>query len=142
MKFFIAVLALAATAIAGEGTCNDGSSVVCKDNGNGGLLTLGNIAPGALGESCSAGEVYCCTDKDIKDVRHIYTQFMEMENSLPLLDWPCEPQRQRSVQPEPRALNGQFCSFQFLAVFLLLQSSRWMSFSDVLARVANTVRED
>lgn len=150
MKFFIAVLALAATAIAGDvgsekegsSTCDNGSSPVCKDNGNGGLLTLGNVATGALGESCSGGDVYCCTDKDIKDVRPISSHLMEMANNLPLLDWPCEPRRERSVQSEPPALNGHLCSFQFLAVILLLQSSRWMSFSDVLARVVNTVRED
>jgi hypothetical protein len=71
MKFFIAALALAATAIAGGSgtTCSSGQSVVCKDNGNGGLLSLGNIATGALGDSCSGGDVYCCSDKDIDEVR-------------------------------------------------------------------------
>lgn len=71
MKFFIAALTLAATAIAGGSgtTCSSGQRVVCKDNGNGGLLSLGNIAGGALGDSCSGGDVYCCSDKDIDEVR-------------------------------------------------------------------------
>ncbi|KAJ6104331.1 hypothetical protein N7523_010651 [Penicillium sp. IBT 18751x] len=70
MKFFIAVLALAATAIAGGSstTCKSDQSIVCKDNGDGGLLTLGNIAGGALGDECSGGDVYCCSDKDIEDI--------------------------------------------------------------------------
>lgn len=149
MKFFIAVLALAATAIAlgnpeGEKTtCSGGSSVVCKGNGDAGFLSLGNVAPGALGESCSTGDVYCCSDKDIKDVRPIFPYLMGMANNLPLsLAWRSESQLERSVRPGPRALNGQLWSFQFLAVILLLLSSRWMNFSDVLARVVNTVRED
>ncbi|CAI7604440.1 hypothetical protein N7533_008809 [Penicillium manginii] len=69
MKFILVALTLAATAIAtssGEGkVCKSGQSVVCSDNGNGGLLTLGNVAPGALGESCAGGDVYCCDDKDV-----------------------------------------------------------------------------
>ncbi|KAJ5681665.1 uncharacterized protein N7477_001605 [Penicillium maclennaniae] len=70
MKFFIAVLALAATAIAGDSdtTCKSDQSMVCKDSSNGGFLTLSNIANGALGEDCSNGEVYCCSQKDIEDI--------------------------------------------------------------------------
>ncbi|KAJ5668971.1 hypothetical protein N7462_010041 [Penicillium macrosclerotiorum] len=71
MKFIIVTLALVATAFAGSPhsedgkTCKSGQTVVCKDNGNGGLITLGNVAPGALGVSCSGGDVYCCDDKDV-----------------------------------------------------------------------------
>lgn len=81
MKFFIAILALAATAIAGESAtiCKNEESVVCKGNG-GGVITLGNIANGALGEDCSTGEVYCCSNKDIKEVRSPSTQFLKMTN--------------------------------------------------------------
>lgn len=72
MKFILATLALVAGVIAGshpEGSsgkkCFSGQTVVCKDNGKGGLLSLGNIAPGALGVDCSGGDVYCCDDKDV-----------------------------------------------------------------------------
>lgn len=69
MKFILIALTLAATAIAGGSddgkVCKSGQSVVCSGNGNAGLLTLGNVAPGALGESCSTGGVYCCDDKDV-----------------------------------------------------------------------------
>jgi hypothetical protein len=102
MKFFIAALALAATAIAGgsEGSvCGSDQTVVCKGNGNGGLLTLGNIAPGALGGACTGGDVYCCKQKDIDDVRPIPTTLLKIANYLPqFLGWPREPQRERSVQ--------------------------------------------
>ncbi|KAJ5111224.1 hypothetical protein N7532_001759 [Penicillium argentinense] len=76
MKFILVSLALAVTAIAGGGDggdggdggkiCKSGQSVVCSKNGNGGLLTLGNIATGALGSSCSGGDVYCCDDKYVQ----------------------------------------------------------------------------
>ncbi|CAI7678835.1 unnamed protein product [Penicillium pancosmium] len=69
MKFILIALTLAATAIAGGSDdgkiCKSGQSVVCSKNGNGGLLTLGNVATGALGESCANGDVYCCDDKDV-----------------------------------------------------------------------------
>ncbi|KAJ5201747.1 uncharacterized protein N7498_006410 [Penicillium cinerascens] len=72
MKFFIAVLALAATAIAGRNmdspTCEDGSSVVCKGNGDSGVISLGNVAAGAAGENCATGAIYCCSEQDIKDL--------------------------------------------------------------------------
>lgn len=78
MKSYLAVLALAATVIAGNtksgGTCNNGQVVVCKSNGNGGTLSLGNIAPGLLGQSCSGGNVYCCSEKDVKQVRSVESQ--------------------------------------------------------------------
>lgn len=74
MKYHFAVFALVATAIASttdgqkSGVCDNGQVVVCKGNGNAGLLTLGNIAPGLLGQSCSGGNVYCCSAKDVKQV--------------------------------------------------------------------------
>lgn len=114
MKFFIAALALAATAIAGDhdgghegAICDNGSTVVCKDNGNGGMFTLGNIAPGALGQSCTGGDVYCCKEEDIEDVRSISTTSLEIANYLPrFLGWPHKPQHKRSVQSQPLPLNG------------------------------------
>ncbi|CAI7670308.1 unnamed protein product [Penicillium pancosmium] len=41
--------------------CDSNQSVVCKGNGNAGLITLGNVLPGALGVSCAPGAVYCCS---------------------------------------------------------------------------------
>lgn len=73
MKFIFATLALVATALAtsngGGKTCKNGESVVCKGQGNAGLLSLGNVAPGALGDNCSGGDVYCCSTDDV-NVRH------------------------------------------------------------------------
>ncbi|UNI22512.1 hypothetical protein JDV02_008396 [Purpureocillium takamizusanense] len=93
MKFFVAILALAATAIAAPteckschkepshehkpehkepsnnkvgNVCQSHQTVVCQGQGNGGLLSLGNILPGALGQSCSGGDVYCCSHDDVK----------------------------------------------------------------------------
>ncbi|KAJ5995138.1 hypothetical protein N7481_002115 [Penicillium waksmanii] len=40
--------------------CASGQSVVCKGEGTG-LITLGNVLPGALGKSCAGGDVYCCS---------------------------------------------------------------------------------
>lgn len=74
MKLHFAIFALVSSAIAstnadGEGAkCSSDQTVVCKDNGNG-LLTLGNVAPGILGQSCSGGNVYCCSTKDVNEVR-------------------------------------------------------------------------
>lgn len=49
-----------------EGTvCESHQSVVCSGNG-GGLVTLGNLLNGLLGESCSGGDVYCCSNSDIQ----------------------------------------------------------------------------
>ncbi|KAJ5111975.1 hypothetical protein N7532_000020 [Penicillium argentinense] len=70
MKFILMSLVLAATALAGKDghdsdkVCKSGQSVVCSKNGSG-LLTLGNVATGALGVDCSGGDVYCCDDKDV-----------------------------------------------------------------------------
>ncbi|KAJ5975369.1 hypothetical protein N7481_009076 [Penicillium waksmanii] len=77
MKFFVASL-LFATALAmptsegnddsGKTVCESHQSVVCDKNGNGGLLSLGNLLNGLLGESCSGGDVYCCSQSDIEQV--------------------------------------------------------------------------
>ncbi|KAJ5358410.1 uncharacterized protein N7496_010823 [Penicillium cataractarum] len=49
-----------------ETVCESHQTVVCSDNGNGGLLSLGNLLAGLLGESCSGGDVYCCSQKDVE----------------------------------------------------------------------------
>jgi hypothetical protein len=82
MKFFIASL-LFATALAmptsegkvkgsdddsGKTVCDSHQTVVCSNNGNGGLLSLGNLLTGLLGESCSGGDVYCCSQSDVEQV--------------------------------------------------------------------------
>ncbi|KAJ5569116.1 hypothetical protein N7450_011602 [Penicillium hetheringtonii] len=72
MKFILASFAVVATVLAGSPNhdsgkvCKSGQSVVCANNGSGGLISLGNIATGALGFSCSGGDVYCCDEKDIQ----------------------------------------------------------------------------
>jgi hypothetical protein len=69
---FITSLALAAAMITGsvaKSTCSSGQTVVCKGNGNGGLVSLGNIATGLLGVSCAGGDVYCCSESDVEQVR-------------------------------------------------------------------------
>ncbi|KAJ5771960.1 hypothetical protein N7520_002489 [Penicillium odoratum] len=48
-------------------TCDVHQTVVCSGNGNGGLLSLGNLLNGLLGESCS-GNVYCCDSEDVNQV--------------------------------------------------------------------------
>lgn len=48
--------------------CESHQTVVCSGNGNGGLLSLGNILSGLLGESCSGGDVYCCSQNDVEQV--------------------------------------------------------------------------
>lgn len=72
MKFTLISFAIFATALAGgsapEGgkVCKSDQTPVCSKNGNGGLITLGNIAGGALGTECSGGDVYCCETKDVQ----------------------------------------------------------------------------
>lgn len=72
MKFILASFGLVATVLAGSPNhdsgkvCKGGQSVVCAKNGNGGLVSLGDIATGALGVSCSGGDVYCCDEKDVQ----------------------------------------------------------------------------
>jgi hypothetical protein len=70
VKSILATLGLAALALAGSGAakCSSDQKVVCKDNGNGGVLTLGNVLPGALGVDCSGGDVYCCDKGAVEDV--------------------------------------------------------------------------
>ncbi|KAJ5453841.1 uncharacterized protein N7458_004797 [Penicillium daleae] len=69
VKSILATLGLVALAMAGGGdkVCASDQQVVCKDNGSG-LLTLGNILPGALGVDCSGGDVYCCENEDVKNL--------------------------------------------------------------------------
>ncbi|KAF3403635.1 hypothetical protein F1880_009594 [Penicillium rolfsii] len=70
VKSILATLGLAALALAGSGAikCSSTQQVVCKDNGNGGLLTLGNVLPGALGVDCSGGDVYCCDKSAVSEI--------------------------------------------------------------------------
>lgn len=88
MKFYIAVLALAATVIASPLTeggrssvCSKDDVVVCKGNGKSGLISLGQIAPGLLGQSCSGGDVYCCSKKDVKEVCFIESSLRSITNA-------------------------------------------------------------
>ncbi|KAJ5165783.1 hypothetical protein N7492_006079 [Penicillium capsulatum] len=77
MKYTVVLTALASTAIAvptynGDGktsdkSCSNEATIVCSGNGNGGLLSLGNIAPGLLGDYCSGGDVYCCSSNDVQN---------------------------------------------------------------------------
>lgn len=74
VKSILAIAGLAGFAIAGAmpaSVCASHQQVVCSGNGNGGLLTLGNVLPGALGTSCSGGDVYCCDTSDINQVRRV-----------------------------------------------------------------------
>ncbi|KAJ5234174.1 uncharacterized protein N7469_003342 [Penicillium citrinum] len=80
MKFLIACSALLATTLAapapGGGkdkdqdsdktVCESHQTVVCQGNGNGGLISLGNLLNGLLGENCSGGDVYCCSESDVR----------------------------------------------------------------------------
>ncbi|KAJ5240285.1 hypothetical protein N7468_004904 [Penicillium chermesinum] len=77
MKLILAVLTLSAISMAmptNDGhpghpkdsptVCESHQTVVCN-GGNGGLLSLGNLLTGLLGESCSGGDVYCCSQSDV-----------------------------------------------------------------------------
>ncbi|KAJ6031451.1 hypothetical protein N7540_002183 [Penicillium herquei] len=72
MQVFFAFLTLAASTIAvplaERSTCSSSQVVVCSGNGNAGLISLGNIATGLLGESCSGGDVYCCSQEDVDQI--------------------------------------------------------------------------
>ncbi|KAJ5738584.1 hypothetical protein N7493_001739 [Penicillium malachiteum] len=72
MKVILAFFTLAASALAvplaERTTCSSNQVVVCSGNGDAGLISLGNIATGLLGESCSGGDVYCCSEDDVKQV--------------------------------------------------------------------------
>ncbi|KAJ5261447.1 hypothetical protein N7478_012042 [Penicillium angulare] len=50
----------------GDTVCDSHETVVCSGNGSGGLLSLGNLLSGLLGESCSGGDVYCCKQSDVE----------------------------------------------------------------------------
>ncbi|KAJ6115215.1 hypothetical protein N7486_000993 [Penicillium sp. IBT 16267x] len=82
MKYILAISALAMTAIAmptddgdkkskdsddAKYICESHQTVVCDGNGKGGLLSLGNILSGLLGESCSGGDIYCCSSHDVAE---------------------------------------------------------------------------
>ncbi|KAJ5175491.1 uncharacterized protein N7482_001368 [Penicillium canariense] len=75
MKYTLALSALFVTALAiptgnggkgNERSCENHETVVCKGNGEAGLLSLGNILTGLLGSSCSNGNFYCCTTEDVE----------------------------------------------------------------------------
>jgi hypothetical protein len=77
MKYTITLLTFTAAALAAsigdkgdsKGTlCLSKQTVVCEGNGDGKLISLGNIASGALGDSCSGGDVYCCSEEDVNEV--------------------------------------------------------------------------
>lgn len=82
MRYILALPLLAVSALAipvddghkkdtepeAETVCESHQTVVCSGNGNGGLLSLGNLLSGLLGESCSGGDVYCCSQKDVEQV--------------------------------------------------------------------------
>ncbi|KAJ5110221.1 hypothetical protein N7532_002866 [Penicillium argentinense] len=68
MRAIVTILALVAVAIAGNTKPNSGKGPNCflLSNGNGGLLSLGNVALDALNDSCSGGDVYGCDNKNVK----------------------------------------------------------------------------
>jgi hypothetical protein len=70
MKTSVAVLAFAITvfALPSENVCPSKQTVVCHGQGNGGLISLGNVLPGVLGENCAGGDVYCCSSDDVAQV--------------------------------------------------------------------------
>lgn len=73
MKLPLASVSLTVMLIATESaakvtTCESNQIVICKGNGNGGLFSLGNIASGLLGDNCSGGDVYCCSEEDVEQV--------------------------------------------------------------------------
>lgn len=70
--------------------CAGKQTVVCQGQGNGGLITLGNVLPGALGENCAAGDVYCCSHDGIQQVWYIACclKFMEIGLTGALIAWP------------------------------------------------------
>ena len=64
----LAIVLIATGSVAKGTTCESNQVVICKGNGNGGLLSLGNIASGLLGDNCSGGDVYCCSEDDVEQV--------------------------------------------------------------------------
>ncbi|KAJ5128585.1 hypothetical protein N7448_002302 [Penicillium atrosanguineum] len=96
MKYLIAYSALFAAVLAspmgngntgdddddmGGKTCESEQTVVCSGNGNGGLISLGNILNGLLGESCSGGDVYCCETGKVEQIGLINLN-LDLECSL------------------------------------------------------------
>jgi len=133
MKFFVAVLALAATAIAAPteckschkepshehkpehkepsnnkvgNVCQSHQTVVCQGQGNGGLLSLGNILPGALGQNCAGGDVYCCSHDDVKQVRARDSIFSTNSTDTLITGRPHQPGPERPVLPQPPAVSA------------------------------------
>jgi hypothetical protein len=95
MRYFFALPVLAVSALAmptndgqkgdeavAETVCESHQTVVCSGNGNGGLLSLGNLLSGLLGESCSGGDVYCCSQKEVEQVCCYYS----LNNKLRIFD--------------------------------------------------------
>ncbi|KAJ5883875.1 uncharacterized protein N7473_010761 [Penicillium subrubescens] len=73
MKFVFALFFFVATVLAlpqneTGNVCASKQTVVCKSQGDGGLIALGNVLPGALGQNCAAGDVYCCSYDDVQQV--------------------------------------------------------------------------
>ena len=115
MKYTAALFALFATSMAmptvqhgghdeKDGSCGDNKqTVVCNGQGNGGLLSLGNILPGLLGENCSAGDVYCCSGDEVNQV--CYYPIFEVHQTLTgVAEWLDQPQPRLEVQLQPVAV--------------------------------------
>lgn len=89
----------------GEKACSSGQSVVCQGNGNGGLLSLGNLLTGLLGESCSGGDVYCCETEKVDQVSCSSSPQDARANLENFSDWLDQPGPQPPVLPQPPSLN-------------------------------------
>lgn len=86
MKFVFASFLFVATVLAlpqneTGNVCASKQTVVCNSQGNGGLIALGNVLPGVLGENCAAGDVYCCSQDDVQQVSH-YLAFNDGHSDL------------------------------------------------------------
>jgi hypothetical protein len=85
MKFVFASFFFVATVLAlpqeTGNVCASKQTVVCNSQGNGGLIALGNVLPGALGENCAGGDVYCCSYDDVQQVSH-YLAFKDGHSDL------------------------------------------------------------
>jgi hypothetical protein len=86
MKFIFASSFFVATVLALPqnetwNVCASKQTVVCYSQGNGGLIALGNVLPGALGENCTASDVYCCSSDDVQQVSH-YLAFNDRHGDL------------------------------------------------------------
>lgn len=101
-----------------ETVCESHQTVVCSGNGNGGLLSLGNILNGLLGESCSGGDVYCCSQKDVEQVCLHYSFIFNFQDPLThhATGRPDQPGSQLAVQLEPLALETEI-SFMRYGIF-------------------------